>query len=272
MNKHKYAKHDELIDRGLETFSLQNKLLKEINFKNNKNLRIKILEIGCGKGVVLCQLNNMFKNLELHGLNLNATHGVKTQKDFIINARKKGITLNTKNLPYIHFGDATKLKFENNSFDIIISQVTFLHIKNKAKAIQEVYRTLKTDGVALISLGAYAIRIGKKDNTPKFYNNLNKLLGKDYNPRFLIKKDNKYIKISKFINSIIKQYNIQLWTNAFTSKTQKAKGFWLIIRKEKNDKLNLNLKYLKDESKNLNLKYAKKNPVNFGVIDVYDLK
>jgi len=265
-----YAKKDKYIDRGLETFNQKNNLLKELQL--TKNRKLKLLEIGCGKGILLCQLITKFrKNLELHGLNYNSTHGVRKREDFLKNAELKGLKLNNKDLPQIHFGDATRLPFKDNSFDVIISQVTFLHIKNKAKAIEEVYRVLKKDGLALISLSAYSIRIGSDEKVAPFYQKLDKVLKDEYNPRILIRKQGKYISLFEFIKGLNKNYDIKVWTHRFTSETQKANGFWLIIRKNNNPKLKLGLKYQKKESEELTKKYAKGNPVNFGVIDVYEL-
>jgi len=265
-----YAKKDKYIDRGLETFNQKSTLFKELQLAKNKKL--KLLEIGCGKGILLCQLRNKFKkNLELHGLNYDSTHGVKKREDFIRNAELKGIKLNKKNLPQIHFRNATRLPFKDNTFDVIISQVTFLHIKNKAKAIEEVYRVLKKDGLALISLSAYSIRIGSDEKVPTFYQKLDKVLKDEYNPRVLIRYQGKFISLTEFIAKLSKTYNISLWTHRFTSETQKANGFWLIIRKNNNPKLKLGLKYQKSESELMTKKYGKSNPVNFGVIDVYEL-
>jgi ubiquinone/menaquinone biosynthesis C-methylase UbiE len=267
-----YAKKAKFINRGLSTFNQKKTLLKEL--KLTKIKKLKLLEIGCGQGILLAQLSSKFKkNLELHGLNLSPEHGVKTKKDYIKNAKLQGINLENRNLPEIHFGDATRLPFKDNSFDIIISQVTFLHIKNKAKAIEETYRVLKRDGLALISLSAYSIRIGSDEKIPLFYQKLDKLLKEDYNPKILIRnKNKKFISLQEFVNDLNKTYNIKLWTHKFVSETQRAKGFWLIIRKNDNQKLQLGLKYQKKESKEMTDKYANGNPVNFGVIDVYDLK
>lgn len=266
-----YAKNDEFIGRGLKTFSQRKRLFSEIRKRLKNRQKIKLLEIGCGKGILLLQLNEIFQGIELHGLNLAGSHGVNTREDFIRNALRNKIQLNKNNLPYIHFADATKLPFNDSTFDIITSQVTFLHIKNKARAIEEIYRVLKKDGIALLSIGPYSILRNKSHAIPLFYKKLNRILKKDYNPRFLIYGDKKPIKLSKFIKRLNKEYNIKLWRHQFISKAQIAEGFWLIVKKNKNKLLHLPLKYNRKNSQRLTKLFAKNNPVNFGQIDVYDL-
>ncbi|MDD5700395.1 MAG: class I SAM-dependent methyltransferase [Candidatus Nanoarchaeia archaeon] len=270
----RYAKKSEYIGRGLETFNLSRALFSEIKNKLKKQKKVKLLEVGTGKGILLLQLAEKFpKNLELHGLNLNKYHGLKKREDFVINAKEKGISAPSKsNLPYIHFGDATNLNFKNGNFDIIISQVTFIHIKNKAQALTEVYRTLKTGGLAIISLGSYSISRKIGHAMPAFYKNLNKKLKDEYNPRFLIKSGGKYISFNNFLLRLNKKYSINLWRKKFVSKSQRGNVFYIIIRKEKNGLLDINLKYNKKESEKLTKLYAEKNPVVFGCIDVYDLE
>ncbi len=274
MRLQNYAKNDEYTSRGLETFSLRKRLLKEIEDRTTKGKPIRLLEIGCGQGILLLELLKKFpNNLELDGLNLNKHHGVRLREDFKKNAAKKRIILpENPNLPNIHFGDAKKMGFKDQSFDIIISQVTFMHIKNKAKALQEVYRILKKGGLALISLGPYSINRKINHGMPGFYKNLNKQLRNDYNPRFLIKSREGFMQLSSYIKELNKQYDITLWKKGFVSKSQRARGFWVIIRRENIGRLNLSLVYNKKLSEEATKLYSKNNPVNFGCIDIYQKK
>lgn len=269
-----YAKNLDTIGRGLESFSLKKRLLSEIRKRIKPGKIIELLEIGCGSGILLMQLRRQFPQLKLHGLNLSKHHGIRTRQDFKINAADKSIFLDSqKELPYIHFGDTTNLLFKDNKFDLVVSQVTFLHVKNKAKAIEEVYRVLKPEGIALISLGPYSLYRKQGHSMPPFFKNLNKKLGRDYNPRFLLQTKDRFLKFSNYLNRLKKEgYQIDLWQNQFTSKTQKARGCWLIMKKEKNRSLNLGLKYNKSLSQQINKKFAKRNPVNWGCIDVYSTK
>lgn len=55
----------------------------------------------------------------------------------------------------IRHEDAENLSFKDESFDIVISQDVFEHITNIEKAAQEVYRVLKENGKAYISVPFY---------------------------------------------------------------------------------------------------------------------
>lgn len=269
-----YAKNPETIGRGLESFSLRKRLFSEIRKLEKKNKTKKLLEIGCGRGMLLSQLNKKFPELELSGLNLNKYHGIKSRGDFVVNAKEKGILLTDKNkLPRIHFGNATRLPFKNNNFDIVISQVTFVHVRNKAKAIEEAYRVIKPTGIALISIGGYSIRRKQGYAMPEFFKKLNNKLKNDYNPRILIQKESRFLKLSSYIKLLrSKGYKINLWQKKFISKTQKGRTYWLILKKENNDNINLDLRYDKLASTKMNKNYANKNPINWGWIDMYKIK
>ena len=50
----------------------------------------------------------------------------------------------------LQIGDAEKLKFENNSFDVITAGFGIRNLENMNQGIAECYRTLKKDGILLI--------------------------------------------------------------------------------------------------------------------------
>lgn len=264
-----YAKSIEHTGRGLEMFNQKDELFAEIKTHLRKNKKIKLLEIGSGRGILLSQLRKKFpKNLILYGLNKNKYHGIKDRSDFKSNALLRNIVYKeNEDVPFIRFGNATNLPFKNNQFDLIVSQVTFIHIKNKAKALEEIYRLLKVGGLALISLGSYSINRQKGHKMPEFYKKIERELGKDYNPRFLILDKDKFIKFSHFIEK--QKHNIELKHHKFISNAQRGNAFLISMRKEHDDKLKLNLKYNKSQSDILTKKYSKLNPVNYGCIDLY---
>lgn len=104
----------------------------------------KILEIGCGPGALAESLSRWCPDSEISGIDRDS--------NFIDYAQKKS--------PQIHFseGDATNLPFENESFDVTISNTVAEHIE-PSKFYGEQYRVLKENGVCLVLSARKGINI-----------------------------------------------------------------------------------------------------------------
>lgn len=263
-----YAGKDKYVGRGINAFALKSQLLKEINKRSKDQKSFSLLEVGCGQGNLLLDLAKLYPKIKLVGLNKNVTHGVRDEEDIKRRAAERGIKIGA--LPQVLFGDATKLPFPSESFDVVISQMAFLHIQNKARALEEAYCVLKLGGIALIGLSSYSIKRKLGYAMPPYYRSLRRKLGHDFNPRFLIKSNNnKFIGLSEFVQKTRGKYDVSLETGKFVSELHRGIAQWLILNKKNKGKLDLGLKYNKEESRKLTEAYAKKNPVNWGVIDVY---
>lgn len=105
--------------------------------KDDINSRIKILDIGCGEGILEKELRKKTERGKIYGV------------DFNVNTNKLN-KLNLKNCRFM-IGDATKLKFRNNYFDIVFGVDILEHIKNAEKAVKEIKRVLKNNGILVLS-------------------------------------------------------------------------------------------------------------------------
>ena len=104
-------------------------------FGLDQNKSIKILEIGCGPGALAGALRRWYPNAEITA--------VDRDSEFIRYAKEHE--------PGIEFveGDATKLSFEDNSFDVAISNTVSEHIE-PSKFYGEQLRVLKPGGICLV--------------------------------------------------------------------------------------------------------------------------
>lgn len=241
-----------------------NILEKTIKSKLKNNQKVNVLEIGCGEGRVLMQLRKLFPNIELHGINkkpwiaMRGSSSLKTTgthyKIFTPSEVKK------VKLPTIHFTDAKKLKFKDKYFDLIYSQVAIQYVDRKDQLLEEVWRVLKPGGKAFLNIDA------RTENVPDFL---------DFTtPRFIIYKDNKIYPLKSFIKDINKSgFDIKYKTSVEKEKGETKKRINLVITKNINKKLNLNLKFDEPSSFNLNVLNEEKNrwSMYWGYRSVYKL-
>lgn len=110
--------------------------------KMNIKGKMKILEVGCGNGRL------WRKNLEKVNKNLDITLTDIEVK--MIEATKEEL-LQKKHLFKFDVVDVCNLPYEKDSFDIIIANHMLYHVKDIEKALEEIYRVLKTNGSVFIS-------------------------------------------------------------------------------------------------------------------------
>jgi len=92
----------------------------------------KTLEIGCGTGIILKQVSNIAS--EAWGMDLSS--------GMLENAKKMGLN--------VVEGNAVSIPFPDNSFDVVYSFKVLPHVIEIEKAMTEISRVLKNDGVAVL--------------------------------------------------------------------------------------------------------------------------
>ncbi len=229
-----------------------------------KNKTVRILEIGCGEGRVLMELRKLFPTIELHGINRKPRGAMQGQKSLPKTAPHYRIFTSSElkkvSLPKIYFYDAQELKFPKNYFDLIISQVSIQYIARKDLLLQEVWRTLKLGGKALLNIDG---RVGKIPDYLDFET-----------PRFIIYRKRKVYPVRKLIRDL-KKNGFNFTYESFQEKEdgkvkQKVN---VIINKNTQKLLKLGLHFDKLSSFNLNtLKEEKNNLLSFfGYRSVYNI-
>ncbi len=105
----------------------------------------KILEVGCGGGILSRKLSQLFPNALIYGIDYDSGH--------IEYAKKKSIDLGISNCFY-EIADAHSLPFENNEFDICISH-TVMNFCEPHRFLSEQNRVLRNGGMVVVCLAKY---------------------------------------------------------------------------------------------------------------------
>ena len=99
-----------------------------------------VLDVGCGTGFFLIGFSKL--GYKVTGIEIDEVR-TKLAKNY---CKKYGSDAR------IITSDAKKLKFRDESFDIVFSHGTIEHFPETEQAVGETYRVLKEDGVAMISV------------------------------------------------------------------------------------------------------------------------
>ncbi|MFQ5649572.1 MAG: class I SAM-dependent methyltransferase [bacterium] len=136
-----YCRH--ILDRGVfEKYILNVRYLFDL--AKRPIAGSKILDCGCGFGI-----DSMI--LAAHGA--AEVNGIDVNPDWIASIHKYLKELNWDLPIRTKVGDAAKLEYPDNTFDVLLSVEAISHYRNVDSFLREAYRVLKRDGVLIISDG-----------------------------------------------------------------------------------------------------------------------
>jgi len=248
-------------------------ILTFIGYLLNKKNKVRILEIGFGEGRLLLELKKIFPShsIELYGLNKQKEGGMYSRADLMENAKRFKISVAQDNLPKLFFYDADNgLKFESNSFDLVISQTTFIYIKNKARLIEEVYRVLKKNGYAYLQIDSTYRDFFKNRKYP------NVCRKKSITPRFLIFRNKNLVSLKKIISKF-RRLGFDVAVDTVNVGFNNMTLSFLRMKKNSKNKLQLGLilektRCLNDEKSDKSLIDDKNYLAWNGMVSIYHLK
>lgn len=96
------------------------------------------LDIGCGNGDDLAIVKSVSENAILYGLDIDESHFANITR-FGIRAHKANLEING-------------LVFQNETFDLVIANQVFEHLKNWVFVLSEIARVLKPGGLLIIGV------------------------------------------------------------------------------------------------------------------------
>lgn len=126
--------YDPLLKWGMREDTFKRHLVEHSNLANEQ----QVLDLGCGTGTLTIQIKQRFSQIDLVGLDGDATVLEIARKK----AETAGVSIQWQE------GLATALPYPNASFDRVISCLVIHHLTapNKVKVFQEVFRILKPGG------------------------------------------------------------------------------------------------------------------------------
>jgi SAM-dependent methyltransferase len=143
MKKFSYDNEKVIFSREEATFSLfdQNRDFLKFFYNHLKSLdgksNIRVLDLGCGAGGKTVALKALFPNFSFFGCDVS--------RRAIVQAKKVGSGVDFR------VADAQKLKYNSDSFDVVLMNSVLDHTQNPQKVLAQVRMVLKKGGMFLIT-------------------------------------------------------------------------------------------------------------------------
>ncbi|MFH1358702.1 MAG: class I SAM-dependent methyltransferase [archaeon] len=143
------------------------KVVKKLQELYNINSESSVLDVGCGKGFLLFDLQDLIPGIMVGGLEISDYALNKSMDKYGEYAVREGIETGevleierkarNKVLPFLIKGSAEKLPWPDNSFDVVLSINTIhnLHEEECKTAIKEMIRVCKPGGHMFIQVDSY---------------------------------------------------------------------------------------------------------------------
>lgn len=124
-----------------------------IGFLSRQSMKKMVcLDIGCATGTITNYLSTLFRN----------TIGIDVDEPAIRKAKKQYKKKSLK----IEVGNGEKLKYKNNSFDVVICHEVYSYLEHPNLLLEEIYRVLKVKGICFFSADNFLFPIESQYKLP----------------------------------------------------------------------------------------------------------
>ena len=126
---------------------LRDRLIDSLALKGDE----KVLDVGCGRGLMLIGIAKHLKSGKATGIDMWRTEDLSGNSADATraNAKAEGVSEKVR----IETGDARKLVYPDNNYDLVVSSLAIHNISDReerAQAIREMWRVLKPGGRLMI--------------------------------------------------------------------------------------------------------------------------
>ena len=128
-------------------YRVRRKILLDLMRKQvlNRIQRPKILDVGCGMGALLKELENV-----------GVVHGVDISQEALDFCKKRGIT-------NVSLGNITKIPYPDNCFDVVLVLDVLEHVDDDTRGIREMRRIVKSNGTIIVFVPTFQFLWGVSD-------------------------------------------------------------------------------------------------------------
>lgn len=157
----------------------------------------RILDVGCGPGLLVREFALRSKHFEVVGIDTSSTAIELAKKNCAKHTSTKFLIANVHHLP-----------FPDKNFDAVVCKDSLHHFSNLKKALREMLRVLKTDGILYLQ--------DMRRDLPKY------LLQRSMPPNTTLKKLQFYSTRAAYTKQELKKVLKDLHINHFHIKTKKV--------------------------------------------------
>ena len=128
-------------------YKTRRKIIRNLIKKHRPSFgdEIKILDVGCGTGLLLKEMES-----------LGTCRGIDV-------SQKAANFCGNRGIANVQVADAVGIPYPDNTFDVAVALDVVEHVENDEKAISEIYRVLKPQGIAIITVPAFMFLWGVTD-------------------------------------------------------------------------------------------------------------
>jgi len=194
---------------------------RKIKLTKKRLVNKVVLDVGCNDGKNVFRFSSIVKEI----------YGIEVMEECVNLAIKN----NDKNNVFFKKGDAEKIPFSDNKFDVVYSLWVLEHLRNPAKFFEEVFRVLKPGGIlilwapSVLNPTGFLIKLVSNNYKTKFLSILSKKPVEEVSDMECFYRANYVRAIDKLTNENLVRIFLERYDNpAYFSKSRFLTYLWYL--------------------------------------------